>query len=266
MILVLEADEASGKTTLSYTPLPIVGFSFDMGHTRAINGKLWDKYFKGLDIKVVRYDPKAPSQIVTGDIVIYELPSQIQLDTERMVGCSELWNYFVGLASAAAQDSAVKTIVVDTMTLARRLKGDAYLQDLQRRNPQQPRKQLTQIEWGHANDTVRDVYNMCAALGKNLVATHHLTDERKPSVGRDGQVENLPTGQKVLEGYNRTYQHADIVLRMSAVKGHVEAVYEKCGYEMGLKGSTLVDPDWNMIVRQMKMVTGYRIPFDERER
>ncbi|KKL24352.1 hypothetical protein LCGC14_2416150, partial [marine sediment metagenome] len=58
MLLSIEGDEATGKTTLAYSaPLPIVGFAYDMGIERAIKGGKYEELFKGLDIEIVPYTP-----------------------------------------------------------------------------------------------------------------------------------------------------------------------------------------------------------------
>ncbi|KKK87943.1 hypothetical protein LCGC14_2748140, partial [marine sediment metagenome] len=47
MLLSIEGDEATGKTTLAYSaPLPIVGFAYDMGIERAIKGGKYEELFK----------------------------------------------------------------------------------------------------------------------------------------------------------------------------------------------------------------------------
>ena len=198
MLLSIEGEEKTGKTTLAYTaPLPIVGFSFDLGSNRAINGIKYGDYFKELKIQIVKNgDEVEPGN----DITIYELPQPIQLVSDRILGCIELWDKFIGLLGAALTSSPARTVVIDTMTLTRRLKCEAYLQELQVKGV---RKQLTQIEYGHPNDAIRNIYNVFQSVGKNLVAVHHETDEYKDIINSAGNKESVTTGNKVLEGYNR---------------------------------------------------------------
>ena len=97
MILSIEGDEATGKTTLAYSaPLPIVGFAYDMGIERAIKGGKYEELFKDLDIRVLPYK-KGVTYLENDtppwegpDITIFELPSPIQLDAMRLVGNTAL--------------------------------------------------------------------------------------------------------------------------------------------------------------------------------
>ena len=268
MIISLEGEEATGKSTFAYTaPLPIIGFGFDLGEERAIFGAKYDDYFKDLDVEIVKYVPKSIGREVygkvTGDIVIYELPQPIQLETEQILGCLELWNYFIQLYEKALMDTTVSTIVIDTMTLARRLKADAYLQELQSKGSG-GRKQLLQIEWGHANDSIRNLYTIAAGMSKNLVAVHHLTDERKDSPGPNGTVESIMTGNKILEGLSQTYRYVDIAVRMLKVKGKLEGELIKVGYNLSLESQRLPDPSWDLISNMVEMSLKGRIKLPKR--
>lgn len=267
MILSIEGPEATGKTTLAYTaPLPIVGFSFDLGSERALYGTQYDAYFAGLDINVIPYDPKAPIPAKYGDITIFEMPQPVQLDQNRLVGFSEQWTYFISRLSDALTTKNVPTVVVDTMTLARRIKADAYLQELQEKNPGNPRKQLLQIEYGHANDSIRNIYTLVAGLRKNLVAVHHQTDERKDGVDKDGAVVSMMTGAKVLEGLAQTYRYVDVALLTEKNKsGQIVAKMTKCGYNLSLEGNPINNPTWDSLVNQISMSLGGRLKFDTRK-
>ena len=262
MILSIEGDEATGKTALAYTaPLPIVGFSFDPGYERAILGARYEEFFEGLNIKYVDYDKGGDPKLDTvADITIYNLPQQIQIDSDAIHGTNELWSYFVSLYTQAVQGGA-RSLVVDTMTLARRIKADAYLQTLQEKNAQgaRGRKQLLQIEWGHANDSIRDLYSVAQALKKNLVAIHHMTDERKDGIDRDGAVTSMLTGKKVLEGLNQTYRYVDVALRMEKKGSELTGTMVKCGYNLQLEGNPLKNVSWDRLVTMIEMGLGGRI-------
>ena len=147
MILSIEGEAGSGKTTLAYTaPRKVVGFSFDLGAHRAINGLKYDDFFADSTVSHVEYKPsgfhpvndtakflaaaKEKIDWPDHDITIYELPEPVQL-TNRTLGCRQLFSYFLVLFGNAVQDDAVRTIVIDTATLARRVASAAYLQELQ---------------------------------------------------------------------------------------------------------------------------------------
>lgn len=267
MIISVEGEEATGKTTLAYTaPLPIVGFSFDFGSERSIYGTQFDLHFKGLSIDIVKYQKGADTKKLydgySGDITIFELPQPVQLDSNKIVGCTEEWDYFIQLYAQALEDSRVQSIVIDTMTLARRLKADAYLQEVQRGKAD--RKQLLQIEWGHANDSIRNVYTIAAGMNKNLVALHHLTDERKDVPKPNGEIESIVTGNRILEGLSQTYRYVDVAVRMEKVRGQLTGRLNKVGYNLGLEGNVVTDPTWDGIAGLIEMSLGERIKLPKR--
>lgn len=271
MILDIEAEDKTGKTTLAYTaPLPIVGFSFDMGTERAIYGTQYDKYFKDLKIKIIppaehKYNIQA--QWDGNDITVYEIPQPIQLSSEKLEGFIKTWDFFIGLCGLAAQScqmGEVSTVVVDTMTLARRIKADAYLQELQENSPNRPRKQLLQIEYGHANDSIRNIYTLFAGLRANLVAIHHLMDERRDVLDKDGTVQSMVTGERILEGLAQTYRYIDVGVRMEVNKGKPVGTMIKCGYNLDLEGQRLTNPSWDTITDLISMSLGERLKFQRR--
>ena len=271
MITSIEGDEATGKTTLAYTgPLPIVGFQFDMGAERAIYGGRFVQHFEGLDIHQEPYNPGLKADTLTWphDITVFELPQPIQLSGTRIVGCKELWEYFIVLVAKAMSDPKVRTIVIDTMTVARRVKAEAHLQDLQE-HPKpgaEPRIRLQQVEWGPPNDAVRNLFTMASGLKKNLVAIHHLTDERGTTFDKDGVAQSVLTGNRMLEGLNHTYRFVDIALRMTKVRGKgtvVVAEMLKCGYNLALEGITKENPCYDDIIDWVNM--GGRLNLDRRQ-
>ncbi len=272
MILSIEGEEATGKTTLAYTlPSPVVGFQFDLGSERALYGTQFDELFKDKKIQTVSYVPaELPKPGWKGhDITVYELPSPIQLEGVRISGAQELWLYFIRLFAQALTDTSVKGIVVDTMTLARRIRADAYLQTLQdkafdkagkRIQGVSLREQLLQIEYGHANSSIRDMYTAGAGQRKNMAVVHHLTDERTPN----SSGEMVITGKRILEGLAQTYRFVDVAVRCikngTQGKGKITAQLVKCGYNLDLEGTKVNDPTWDKLVSLIRMSTGDRMP------
>lgn len=299
MLLSVEGLNATEKSTLALTaPLPIVFFAFDLGHSRAWHGFYHD-YFESLNIKVVKYDRnaqitldwkerEAPKSVPEGlghvakpgqpwDIIIYEMPSPPQLDNIIMKGALQLWGRFVARMGEAVLeiDDVVNTLAVDTMTVARRVKNDAYLQALQEKwiaennwtlesgRPYQGREKLLQIEYGPGNDAIRDMYNACQGMGKNLVAIHHLTDvyamtEITDQQGRTRK-ESVPTGELTLEGLNKTHNLVDVAVRSVKAKDFqsqaqtVTTTFLKCGYDLSLENQALLNPSWNSIANRINM-------------
>lgn len=267
MLLALEGEEACGKTTLAYTaPRKIVGFAFDMGIERALFGTKHG-LFEGTTIQIKPYqNASAVPDWADHDITIYELPQPIQLDTVLVIGAEPLWGIFIQLVAAAFQDPEVRTIVIDTATVARRVKADAYLEMLQGRTQQghKPREKLLQIEYGATNDAIRSLYTTGAGTKKNLIPIHHLTDERKETVNsRTGAVEQVLTGRRIMEGLAQTYRYMDIALRLSVDKGKVSAEFMKCGYNLGLKGMSLLDPTWDTVAQMVEDSLGGRIKLEK---
>lgn len=278
MLLSIEGDEATGKTTLAYSaPLPIVGFAYDMGVERAIKGGKYEELFADLTINVIPYN-KEETHLEDepwkgSDITTFELPSPIQLDSMRLRGNTDLWLYSIKLMAAAFSDPKVATVVVDTMTVARRTKASSHLEVLQnaaydaagnRIQGVNLREQLIQIEYGKINDAIRDIYTTGAGVKKNLIATHHLTDERREALDKDGKVVQMLTGKKILEGLAQTHRFVDIAILTTKENKEIKGELKKCGYNLGQEGTVLSNPTWDSIANLVSMGTGERIELDRR--
>ena len=277
MLLSIEGEEKTAKSTFAYTaPLPIVGFAFDIGHDRAINGTMFDKYFKGLSVNVVKYDRYHDNIVqtttppwVNNDITIFELPQPVQFDSNKHEGYIKLWDYFISYLGLAVSDSSIKSIVLDTATIARRVKSDAYLEELNLRSndPSKFRKQLLQIEYGHANDAIRNIYTIMASMSKNFVAIHHLTDEYKPQQLANGSVESAPTGNRILEGLTGSARYFDVCLRNNkdSKTNTITSKILTCGYNLSLEGMPVVpEQNWNSLVELITGSLDGRIQIDKR--
>ena len=274
MLLSLEGDEKTGKTTFAYSgPLPIVGYNFDIGENRAINGTMHDKLFKGLKIEIVPY-PKNPADRLNftnrwqgNDITIFRLPPPIQIDNGNPTGYIDLWNWFIGHLGLAISDDSVGSYVLDTATIARRVKSDARLEELNLgRQPNERRKQLLQIEYGPINDAIRNIYSMAANLDKNFISVHHMTDEYKPQIVQ-GETVSVPTGKKVLEGLNGTHRFVDVAIQQSIDgKNEIHSKILVCGFDTGLQGLELPKGtnNWNGLVDLIEGSLSGRIQFPRR--
>ena len=279
MLLSIEGEEATVKSTLALTaPLPIVMFAFDIGEQRAINGKMYDKYFKGLNIEIIRFNRLSGSNQVDAinppwknkDITVFELPQPIQLDTKKHEGYIALWDYFIGYLGLAVSDGSISSIIIDTATIARRIKVDAYLEELNvsaSTSGKPPRKQLLQIEYGPANDAIRNIYSVAASVGKNFIAVHHLRDEYKPTQTPTG-IESMPTGNRVLEGLDGTARFFDVCIRNEKDKktGKLKGTFVKCGYNLDLENSPIPEEllNWDSIVDMISGSLGGRLNFGKR--
>jgi hypothetical protein len=252
LIISVEGHEKSGKSTFGYTgPLPIVSFSLDMGHERALYGSQHKKWFEGLEIQVVKYDRTLKAEDPTADVTVYELPNPIQLNAEKLIGYEEQWDYFIDRYVKAMTGNVVKTVIVDTMTLARQHKIKAYLQELQGQG--KARKQLQQIEYGHPDGEVRDLYTFAKAAGKNLVAVHHLRDHYAPAINRDGVVTTAADGTFEIDGVRDTAKYVDVAIRMVKNKGVLTGEIQICGPDLSFEGSSLPNISWDSLINMISI-------------
>jgi len=270
MLLSIEGMEATTKTTMALTsPTPSVMFAFDIGEERAIYGSKYEALFADKTIEIVKYDDKAtPEKLKTAwenkDITIFELPRPIQLSDTLFHGVTEQWNYFISLFGYATGDKNIKSIIVDTMTKARRIKADAHLQTMQEniKGNDQPRVRLIQIEYGVPNGAIESLYSLVKGMGRqNLIATHHLADEYD-EVMIKGDIKNMKTGKQILEGWNKTYPAVDVAIRMlkennGEVKISTEVI--KCGFNLTLEGNKISNPTWSKLTEQIEASLGGRI-------
>ena len=274
MLLSLEGSTATAKTTFALTaPLPIVCFSFDIGTNYAIQGLKYKEYFEGLSIRTEKYDRFRPeNNKIDGsahealwsqnDITIYELPSPIQLDDTRVTGYIALWNYFISLFGLAASSPSVNSIVLDTATIARSVKANAYLEELNQGN--KPRKQLLQIEYGHPNSAIENIYSVMATIGKTFIATHHMRDQYVPQLV-NGQMETVPNGLLELDGWNKTHRFVDVALETTKDKGQFKAKFIKCRMNPKLEGVDVIgEPNWDNLVTQISDSLEGRLIFPKR--
>lgn len=276
MLLSIEGPEKSGKSTFAYTaPLPIVGFQFDLGHDRAINGTQFEKYFEGLKIETHKYDriknkgkAISPELWSGNDITIFELPQPLQFDSSLVSGYITLWEYFISLLGMVASDGNVNTIVLDTATVARGVKTNAYIEELNQKakaNNTATRKQLLQIEYGHVNSAFENIYTIMKSLNKTFITVHHTRDERKDQMIR-GELVSVPTGGIELDGWNKTYRFVDTAIRNSVIKGTgaVSSEIIVCGDNLSLVGGKFKDMDWNMLTDLISGSLGGRKEYAKR--
>lgn len=278
MLLSIEGDAGTAKTTTALTaPLPLVCFSFDLGHERAIYGKMFKEYFEGLSIHVEKY-PKGEGKALIdvgyhqklwakNDITIYELPSPIQLDSRAVVGYTRLWEYFISIFGLSLNEDRLRSYILDTATIARNVAVNKYLEELNEKaaaERKSGRKQLMQIEYGHPNGMIENIFSTMAVVGKNFIATHHMRDEYHDQVVA-GEKVSVPTGKLELEGWAKTHRAVDIAIETIQDKDSMKAKYIKCGYNPGLEGGWVVGaPTWDNIVNQVSATLEGRIHFDKR--
>ncbi len=271
MLLSIEGEEATTKTTTALTaPKPLVMFAFDIGEERAIFGTKFKELFEKYEIEIVKYDKNAnPDNLKTSwskkDITVFELPRPIQLEDTLFHGVTELWNYFISLFGYATSDETIKSLIVDTMTKARRIKADSHLQVMQEKvvGDGTPRVRLLEIEYGVPNGAIESLYSMVKGMGQqHLIATHHLTDVYKDVLVKS-EIKQMKSGERILEGWNKTYAAVDVAIRMLKTNGNndlkISCEILKCGYNLSLEGSKITDPTWDKLAKQIEDSLGGRI-------
>ena len=271
-ILSLEGHEKCFKTTTAYTaPLPIVGFQFDQGHGRALYGTKFKDYFDGLDIEIITYKPGMKYEVnskpwVDKDITIFILPPPIQLDPRNLKGFEDMWNYFIMYYIEALQDVTVSSVVIDTATLARSTRADAFLEIKQKtREANDPiRTNLLQIEYKDPNDAIRTIIASAQALQKNLILVHHLKEKYEPTM-KDGVRTMQFMGNYELEGYSKTNQAVDWAVRNTKdSQGNVQSLITVCGDDISLEGTVLPPVTWDMLASMVEGRLENRVKFGKR--
>lgn len=303
----VEAEPKNGKTTFLYTaPLPIVGMQWDPGLEGLYGEYAWSsKMFEGVEIIPIAYDPgkleeylDRIAKIEPNMILAFNLPAPLQTDASNLFGCRELYSYHTRLLSKAQRTPIVSSIVEDTMTLARKVFADAHLESEQQARLRQieaqrarntpeallsaPRAgQLSQLEWGKPHGWVEDVYNSTKGAGKNLIASHRLTEEFQDRPNRDGNLVPTSVGFR-LEGYKKTYSFVDVGLSFSrdrvlmptrGADGKVEDVYTPiikgtfrwCRTNLMMEDQVVQNPTWNLITNAISLSVNGRLTFPQRK-
>lgn len=275
-VVSIEGHNATWKTGFGYSqPLPIFGFQFDMGFDRASKGTAYDKFFKGLNVKIHTYEEgEAPSKFWDGseDIVVLEIPQPLQMNGDLRSGYIDAWDYFMAMFGFAVRDKYFNSYVLDTATVARRFKAEAYLEGLQldaKRENKQPRKQLLQMEWGKPNEAIREIITTAGGIRKNFVLTHWLTEEYVKGFVNNVET-TVPSGNYLLEGLSDTHNKVDVALRFdkSMVDGKtiVRYQFKKCGYNTDLENPRLTfdNPTWDSVMKLIDDTQGGRLGFQYR--
>lgn len=238
-----------------------------MSFERAAYGSAFPKFFEGLTIKQHAYKAgEKPPGYEGADITSYTCPMPMQLGG-RNTGFEELWEYFLELYVRWLQDPATAhgTFVIDTLTSLTRVSRDAYLQELQTKNPAQDRQQLQQIEYGRPDEKIRAVLRNAKAMQRNLVVVHHLRPEYG-QVQRDGKVVTGPIpGAFEHDGIGNVMQLVDVRLRQEKNNAQLTSKFLKCGPKLDLESMpALGGMTWDFMIGLIE--SGWYGPaYDRRE-
>jgi hypothetical protein len=196
--------------------------------------------------------------------------------SKQLMGVKELSYQFLTSYFRHLMDDT-STIVVDTGTLLyNTLICDGYLQELQERQLQKNdgkpmRTSLQQTEYREPYDRMRGITYQAKAHHKNLIMTHHATDEYKPMPQRDGGIATQATGNRVYHGWAQLGDSVDLMIHTyikveqqesevngKKVKRPVRVPY--CKVDLAtcqeLIGTEFREPTLPMIIDTIKMIRG----------
>lgn len=204
-VAMLYGPQGSLKSSMAITwPKNIVYFDFDLGHQRA-----W----------------QIDGMINSGVVDIRKMPLPERSLTTRYTkldGYLDMWKEFTESIWSACEDPEVSTIIIDTLTNQWRLCCDAYLEEIQKVNPN--RKQLLQIEYGEPNTRQRSLFDAIKTHNKWLVICMHETDEYapilmngRPVINDDGTQRTMQTGAKVPDGFRYSRPLSDWVFNSKLI-------------------------------------------------
>ena len=269
MIFVLWGEDKSQKNTLALSfPKPLVDMEFDIGGFDRANRNLphlpikdWTN--QGL-IKLEQYI--VPMQFGSMDPI-----ENIIRPSKIIVGMKELFYQFATKFIQHLQDSDLKTIVIDTGTLLYEVTCMGYLQEKQeiQINPdgsmkldrngkvQELRVSLLPIEYREPYIRMRGFIYQAKAHKKNLVLTHHASDEYGMVRQKDGSTALAKTGNRVLHGWSQLGDGADVMAHTYWDKTKMKPY---CKVELAevkeLEDMVFEEPTYDKIRQVIKMVRG----------
>jgi hypothetical protein len=276
VIIGIWGEDKSCKSTLALSAdRPIVDMEIDVGGFQ----------------RACRNLPHLPIKdwVDAGEIVCeqYPLPLQgVKMDnkgnvtftaSKQLVGIKELSYQFLTNYFRHLKDDTT-TIMVDTGTLLyNTVICDGYLQELQEKQLSNPnntlplRTSLQPLEYREPYDRMRGIVYQAKANRKNLIMTHHASDEYKPMPQKDGGIATQATGNRIYHGWTQLGDSVDIMLHCyikveqqesevngKKVKRPVRVPY--CKVDLAsvqeLIGTEFREPTLPMIIDTIKMIRG----------
>lgn len=203
----------SGKTHFSLTfPEPIVVYSFDLRGVELIKHKFGDK---AIDVKT--FLPPITTTKVP-DAKVQELWNKIQADYAETIG-----------------SGAYKTVVIDPATMLWEIIRHSFAVEEGKVVVGKPRN------YGEPNARMTWIITSPLVSGMNVVVTNYMKDVYK---------DDMPTGEKALDGFKRTEGLVDVCLLTEMDKRPASAQERKEGRkEISVPKATIYlcrfDPDLN---------------------
>jgi hypothetical protein len=241
--------------------------SFDRAKRNHPHAPIKDWYEQGL-IKVERY------------ILPVSINLEADIGATRSVkilkGWKELWYKFAQDYFKFLDDPNIATIMINTGTIFYDLTCQGYLQELQEkqlpllangtgRDGKPLRVKLQKQEYTEPNDRMRAFAYQAKAKEKNLIVTHHATDEYGPIRTSKG-TEIDKTGKRVMHGWKRWGDSADVMGRVNWNPAYVDPTTNQLAPRseftvdiaevQELRNMTFGNPTWDHIAKFIAMMRG----------
>ncbi len=242
-VTTLWGPPGSTKSSIALTyPTTIAFYDFEYGGERAWQFK---KMVEEGSVVIRRFSPPSKSLIVR---------------ETKMEGYLETWDQFVSQFEKDCADPEIFTIVLDTGTVVWALCRDAYLEQIQKTSPN--RVQLIQIEYGEPNRRMDGLYTLAKSYQKDLVVTHHESDEYVPMLDGQGRAmldqngvqKSMITGNKLPEGFRHSLGLSDWAIQTKMVDNKPVGIVRKSAYGFDLLGKELNIPTYNVLVKMLQNI------------
>jgi len=255
LLLCSWGDIKTAKTTLALTfPTPIFHQDFDFSFRRAI--PRIEQNNPNIKVVIIPANVVATVPLIeSADIVSKQYQMPVKLSRGNVKGSLGLWeNEVIPDFIAAVMSPKIKTIVVDTGTLFRKLNTDAQLERAQisaQRNGR-TRESLSQIEYGIPNTEMRGLISAVRTYGKNLCITHHIGGIYQDVLKPNGS-ESVRIGD-TWDGFNQLGAYVDVIVRTTIDKTTTPGIsvpmahIETCGYTLEAEGMALPYPSFESLL------------------